>query len=54
MTLTNLHEFLNVLDDNDTKFYVDALLWSSDVISQPTIVEIYNIVMQTVNNFLDR
>lgn len=42
------------MNDDATVFYIDAALSIPDVISRPTAVEIYNIIVQTVNDFLER
>lgn len=54
MTQNNLNNFLSTLNDDATAFYIDAVLSIPDVISRPTGFEIYNIIMQTVNDFLKR
>lgn len=54
MTQNNLNKFLITLNDDATVFHIDAALSIPDVISRPTAVEIYNIIVQTVNDFLER
>lgn len=54
MTQNNLNGFLNTLNDDATVFHIDGILKTPDIISRPTGVETYNIIMQTVNDFLER
>lgn len=54
MIQNNLNNFLGILNDDATAFCIDAALSMPDVVSRPTGIEIYNIIMQTVNDFLER
>lgn len=54
MTQNNLNDFLDTLNDDATVFHIDGVLSTPDIISRPTGVETYNIIMQTVNDFLER
>lgn len=51
---TNLIEFSNELNSHTPMFQVDAILSSPEILLRPSAAEIYNIVIHSVKDFLDR
>lgn len=53
-TMKNLNEFLEALKRNEPLFCIDAVISIPDVILHPTGIEVYNIIIQRVNGFMER
>lgn len=53
-TTRNLQEFGEKLMKNDVMFEVDAVLAAPEIIMKPTANEIYNIMVHSVKDFLER
>lgn len=53
-TTRNLQEFSENLMRNDVMFEVDAVLAAPEIIMKPTANEIYNIMVHSVKDFLER
>lgn len=55
LTTKNLDEFGKALDGDDTQlFHVDAMLSVPEIVLRPNGTEIYNIVIRSVKDFLER
>lgn len=50
----NLNAFIHALDDDEPLFQVDAQLMLPDILLRPTPNEIYDIIFQSVKDFLNR
>jgi dynein heavy chain, axonemal len=53
-TTRNLQEFSEKLMKNEVMFEVDAVLAAPEIIMKPTANEIYNIMVHSMKNFLER
>lgn len=54
LTTRNLQQFSDKLMQKDVMFEVDAVLAAPEIIMKPTANEIYNIMVHSVKNFLER
>lgn len=50
----NLNAFIKALDDTEPLFQVDAQLMMADVILRPDPKEVYHIIYESVNDFIQR
>lgn len=53
-TTRNLREFSGKLMTNETMFEVDAVLAAPEIVMKPTANEIYNIMVHSMKDFLER
>lgn len=54
MTTKNFDDFGKMLTNNTPIFQVDAILASPEIIVRPTASEIYNIIVRSVKDYLER
>lgn len=50
----NLEEFIGSINQNKPMFQVDAILSAPEIVMKPTETEVYNIVIHSVKDFLER
>ncbi|XP_030756931.1 dynein heavy chain 10, axonemal [Sitophilus oryzae] len=54
MTINNLETFASKIESKELLFQVDALVITPEVVLRPTATEIFNIVVKTVGEFVER
>lgn len=54
LTAKNLEDFCKLLTSEEPLFQIDAVLNSPDIVMRPNACEIYNIVVHSVKDFLER
>lgn len=54
LTTRNLNEFMEALKTNEPLFHIDATLSIPEIILRPSGSEVYNIILQVVQDFLER